>query len=54
MVPLLDEEGEPKRDEAGRPILVQATKPVYRLGDVLDRIEALAAIEQARRTGEGA
>lgn len=54
MTPLLDDAGQPKHDEAGRPILVQATKPVYRLGDVLDRIEALAAIEESRRTGESA
>jgi hypothetical protein len=50
MTPLLDDDGKPKHDEAGRPITVQATKPVYRLGDVLDRIEALAAIEEARRS----
>lgn len=54
MTPLLGEDGQPKHDEAGRPILVQATKPVYRLGDVLDRIEALRAIEEARRSGSEA
>jgi hypothetical protein len=54
MTPLLNDAGEPKHDEAGRPILVQATKPVYRLGDVLDRIEALGAIEEARRSASQA
>lgn len=54
MTPLLDDQGEPKRDEAGRPILIDATRPVYRLGDVLARIEALAAIDKQRREGRDA
>lgn len=54
MEPLLGEDGQPRHDEDGRPIMVEATRPLFRLGDILGRIEALAAIDEARRTGEGA
>jgi hypothetical protein len=54
MEPMLDDDGQPKHDENRRPIMVQATRPLFRLGDVIDRLAALAAIEQARREGTGA
>jgi hypothetical protein len=48
MVPLLNAEGEPVVVD-GVPVLKQAGRALYRVGDVIDRLTALAQIEQTRQ-----
>lgn len=57
--PLLDENGKPVLDEWDEPALVGVTsmvmvpagKPLYRVGDVVDRVVALAGTEQEKLVG---
>lgn len=61
MVAKLDDDGKPVVGELGRPVMVQttdpdglpievqATRPLFRLGDFMDRLQALADLDEQRR-----
>lgn len=50
MEPVVDHAGRPLVDDAGRPVLKQAGRAMYRIGDVLDRIDALRQQSTTRET----